>query len=472
MNLERSTIASFVSRAGSALLVFLGFAVFSKVLGGGPFGTFVLFLAVVNVVSLVADLGLQGAVEKRISEGHGDDVLASTLLLKSVFLTGVAAALFGAGDLVNRYVGAPVTAWIFAVLVTEQFARVFLRVLKGEMRVSEGEIVLFGQKVTFVGVGTWLSLTGGGVSELVLSYWLGWLFVLVWAGYRCDTTPGRPRRESIHSLYQYSKYNAVSSVISRRVYGWVDVLVVGAFLTQTHVAAYEMSWRVAGVVMLLPRSIGVTIFPRISDWHARGQVENVEELLPSAFFGAVVFVVPAIGGVWLLAPELLSLLFRPEFAIAAPALVVLTVGKLPEAVNIVVGRTLLGVDWPRATVLPALVLVGANLGLNLVLVPPFGLVGAAVATSLSITLSLLASLRPLRKRIDIVFPTRGVLYAATATLLMTGAVHAFDQAISVDGLLELGSAVAVAVATYVGSMLVNREVRISVADFLATLAGR
>jgi len=70
-------------------------------------------------------------------------------------------------------------------------------------------------------------------------------------------------------------------------------------------------------------------------------------------------------------------------SIAHVPLLILTVGKVPEVVNIVLSRVLLGVDRPDLAARAVVALLVVNLTLNPLLIPVFGLSGAAAATTLS-----------------------------------------------------------------------------------------
>jgi O-antigen/teichoic acid export membrane protein len=375
MELRRTTSVVFLAKTGTAVSTFLGFVVFARTLGGDSFGSFILFLTVLNLVGGVSDLGLDDAVEKRISEGAEGNVLASTLAIKATALAAISTLLVAGRPHLQAFVGADLAGWLIVALVTQQVGLVFNRSLKGEMRVAEAESALFVGKFAFVTSGVAALQYVTRIETLVASFWFGWFVVLVWGVARKRTPLGRVDRSSVGSLYAYAKFNFVASVLGRRMYSWVDVFVLGLFLSNAAVGAYELAWRLAGVVMLLSRSIGTAIFPQISRWDASGSGEKIQELLPQALFSSLFLVIPAVGGVFVLSEPLMRIVFSPEYLVAAGALVVLSLGKTPEAMNVITGRALLGLDRPRDTAVAGGVLIVSNVLLNFALVPTFARVG-------------------------------------------------------------------------------------------------
>lgn len=455
MDLRRATTISFFSQFGSAFIIFLIFTLAARQLGGESFGTFVLFLAILNTVGVFVDFGIDGAVEKRISEGNGSNVLTSALIVKLGLIVIVSVFLLVFRRTLNAYIGTDLTIWIIIVLFTQQFARVFVKSLNGELRVGEAEFVLFMGKAMFAILGLIAIQVHSEVNSLIVSYWVGWIVVLAWAGIRQRTPLGTVRHDMLLSIYEYAKYNFIASVLSNRIYSWIDVLIIGIFLSSSAVAAYELAWRVAGVIMLLPRAIGIAIFPQFSDWAASGSLEKVENSLPTAFFGALFLVIPAIGGVYVLSEQLMNIIFGPEFVIASGALVVLTIGKIPEALNGISGRAISGLDKPRYSAIAGTVLVIINVVLNVILIsylarigPKFGLIGAAIATVTSLLLTLFVSLYFLSRFISIRFPVSEIGISCLATVIMTITVYFVTTIVDIKNIFTLVAVISLGVGVY------------------------
>lgn len=471
MNVPRTVLVVFLSRVGSSAVGFLGLVAFVRELGPATFGVFVLFQGLVALFSIVVDFGINDAVEKRLSEGTTANVLSTALLAKVGLTLLVGACVYPFLGVINGYLGGDIARFIVPALFVQQAARVCSNGLRGELRVQEAVLLEVLNRVVYVGVGLTLAFLGYGVISLVVGYFAGWGIQGLAAFRRLSWSPGRPTREAASVLFGFSKYNFVSSVLSGSAYNWIDTLVIGLFLTQTAVTAYEAAWLLADTVMILSRAIGNTIFPQVSDWDANGARLSIESVIPDALTGSVLLVIPATVGAVLLGEEVLGLVFGSELVVAAAALSVLMAGKLGEAVNAVVGRVLLGVDRPDLTARSAVVFMATNVALNFLLVEPFGLVGAAVATSLAFFVNVGLNTVFLSRFMRIRVPAREVSYCLGAAALMGVVVWVLERAIGVSSLPELLFLVALGAAVYFAPLGWSSLMRAHLAETVDEITG-
>ena len=385
MNVIRTAVRVFSARAASAAVVFIGFALFARSLGATVFGVFVLFHALLSLIGVGVDLGVGHATEKRLSEEgshvHSGSLLTTAFGIKLCLFAVVSVLVLVFASPLNEYLGRPLAPLLVPVLACQQLGWLLTDALRGELKVDRAEYLEFGQQIVFVIAGFGLIAAGYGVLGPIYGFAIGWGAASLSAFFLLSTRPTRPSIEAAISLLKFSMYDSIASVLRSSLYSWVDVIIIGLFLTQRHVAAYEMAWRVAAAIGIFSYSIALTLFPRVSDLSSRETLENVETLIPDAMVGSLLFVVPAIVGGWLVGYPMLDLLFGSKYTIASTALIVLLVGKIPEAVNHVYRPVLLGLNRPDLAARSTLLFLILNVGLNVLLIPRYNLVGAAVATS-------------------------------------------------------------------------------------------
>lgn len=159
----------------------------------------------------------------------------------------------------------------------------------------------------------------------------------------------------------------------------IALFFVNGFLGNTEVGYYVMALTLAEVLWILPDSVGVVLFPKISastpEDAAKITARTSRYVLLLGVAGALV--------VAALAKPTVTVLYGGEFAPAVTPLLILLPGIVAFSLHKVIwrylmgrGRTLLS-TYSRAS---ALVI---TVGLSLILIPRFGAEGAALATSLS-----------------------------------------------------------------------------------------
>lgn len=459
MNLLRTVLRVLASRILAVGIGVVGLVLFIRVLGAAQFGVFVLFQALVRSLSVVTDLGVHGAIEKRISEDVEESILGTGLLVMAGLLVPVSLVIFALRDPIDGYLGAELTTFLIVALVVEQFGTVFKRTLAGELKVGLAETAGLARQFGFYVLAVSLVLLGFGVEGLVVSMIVSWIGFSGWALSTISTPIRPPSMAGARSIVGYSKYNFVASVVGTRAYGWLDTVLIGLFLSPTAVTAYEIVWRVSKMIMLLSQSIARSLFPQISSWDAEGELAAIEQVIPTAITGGLLLVVPAIVGAALLGEEILRLVFGPAVTIATVPLVILMVGKVPEAVNNVLSRVLLGVNRPDLTARAAAVFVGLNLVLNLLLIPAFGLSGAAVATTVSFTINAVLVAYYLSRFVTIRVDYRTAGTSVLATLVMGALLVSALRIVSVDSLPTLVAMVVAGAVLYFAALLLSPSVR-------------
>ena len=453
MNIAGASAKLFTSSVFNTAVGFLGVTFFARELGAAQLGVFFLFEAVLGLLAVVADFGLRGAVEKRISEGRpGGEILGTALAIKAVPIAGAAVVLVLASGLVNGYVGADIAGYLFVGLVLRELAETQQTVLSGEERVGETAAPEVARQVVWVGVGIVLVLKGYGVVGLIYGLLLGWTVMFLWSRHRSEIPIGRPTLRSGRSLFEFSKYHVVSKV-QGYAYSWIDVVIIGIFLTQTEVGAYEVAWRVTEATVLLSNAVALAVFPRISRWHAKGRTDQIGDLISNSIVPTLVLVIPAFGGVLLLSADILEFVFGPEYVLASLVLVILSGEKVLQALYRLFHRGIHGIDRPDLAARTVVLVLLTNVILNLLFVRRYGIEGIAVATTVSFVLGTFLHGRDLLRSVPLRFPGREVGWCVLATVLMMAGVEVIGTRFPVDSLVSLLLLAAFGVLLY-GSLLV------------------
>lgn len=448
MDLSRSALKVFLAKGGNAIVFFAGITVFARELGASQIGIFFLFQTVLGLTSIVADVGVRGALEKRLSEGQQPNTMLATAIgLKLVTVSGAATLILVARPYLNQYLGGEFAAYLVIALVIQEFADLFIQAVRGELRVGETAIIEFAREVVWVVSGLVLVSAGYGVVGLVYGLILGSTTAACWAFLKLETNVGRPAEVSAWSLYDYAKYYFLSSV-SGQVYQWMDVAIIGLFLTYADVGAYEVAWQVTLLVLLVSKTLSITLFPQMSQWSAEAAVSRIEAVVPHALGVALFLSIPAFVGVFVLNYEVLRVVFGSEYTIAAGVLVVLMAEKVFQSANDVLGSTLRGIDRVDLVARAVVVTIAINLVLNVVLVLTVGLLGAAIATTTAAIVQTLLNGRYLSQNITLRVPYRLIAWSIVSATGMGLIVSWTRATLPLEGFALLTACIGVGVASY------------------------
>lgn len=472
MNVARSTVKLFGGLAFGSVVSFVGVALFAQTLGASVLGSFFLFQAVLAFAKLFSDLGTGAAASKRISEGGEQGrVLTTVFLLRTALLVPPLLAFVLFRGYIDAYLGASLAHLLVPALLAESYAGLFVDVLEGEKRVGETAVLNVTRQFVWVGLGlAFVALGATTAQALVVSLVVSRVLVLAWALKKRDTPFRAPSLERARSLLQFSKYSAISYV-SFSLYDWIDVAIIGLFLTTFEVGYYEISWKVAVVVVLFTHATGRSIFPVISDLSERGRADEVRRVLGDAITPSLFFVIPAVFGTALFAEEILALFFGIDEPRAALVLVVLVAGMVPRAFHDVFERALLAVDRPAAVAQMATFGMVLNVGLNLVLIYTVGAIGAAVATVTAYAAVGVIAYRYLDGIVGIDVPMRELRWCLVSSLSMAAVLLVVEQVVAIRSALELAVVILFAGVLYVGIASANDTVRETIRYFALSALG-
>lgn len=232
-------------------------------------------------------------------------------------------------------------------------------------------------------------LAGFGAPGALLGYVAGFLVATVGGAivfYRRLYRP-LPSVEGLHPglrkrILRYGVPLTVTSganVLDKRV----DAILVGVIVGPVAVGFYTLAKQIADFAIVPAQSIDTTIAPRLGERKASDELESAGRIYGTALKYVLLLYVPAGVGLAVVARPTVKYVFGADYLGAAPVLQVFAVFLVINAVNYITTNSLdyLGRGRDRAIVNGGTSL--ANFGLNLLLLPVIGVVGAAVATVLT-----------------------------------------------------------------------------------------
>lgn len=465
MNLARASVKTFLAKVVTSLASFVATVVFSRVLGADPLGVYYPFVALLGILSLPTNFGLSRAVTKRISEGkERSQYFGAGILMRFLLLVLFSVPVYLSQDLIANYLGANVAGILLIALWFRVGSGFSMAILNGELRVGETALIRVIQPLTWLTVGYALLSVGYGIEGIIYSHILGTVVMFATATWKISIYPAVPQRSHIRSLFDFSKYTFVNS-IGGLIYSWMDVLIITTFVslelgvTRAEIGAYENAWRVSLLVTFVSRSITQVLFPQISKWHTENKKDKIEKVLAEAFVPALVVVTPALVGVVLLSDEILTYLFGSEFAVAAPALIILVGLRFFEVIDGVYGRVLDAFDRPDLTMIATIFAVTTNLILNITLVYALGITGAAIGTAAAVLVGTVINVYYMRNFITINIPVNKLAWSVVSSVIMGIALRLILIEFGVHSLIDLLLSVSMGAVLYVVVLLLYKPVR-------------
>jgi O-antigen/teichoic acid export membrane protein len=472
---------------GFVLSGVLGFAltlVVARGLGEGGAGVFFSAVAVYTILTNISELGADTGIVRFISRfrelGYIHDIRRTvTAALLPVIVAGLAAGAF-------MYMAAP---WLAEVFVGDRqaVATQFLRLIAIYLPLTTvGTVMLaatrgFDTMVPFVSIESIgkpllkpLLIVGfaalGGLTTREVAF--GWgipeglgfvaavvaIVLLLRRAERTADPTERPRTvtDLAGEFWRFSAPRGVAAAFQVSVL-WFDVLLLGLYRPSADVGVYATVSRIVTVGTFALQAIRLAIAPQISKLLAREDRRGAQDVYQTATWWLMGVSWPLFLTLGVFAPLVLSV-FGPGFVRGQDALVILSMAML---VNIGTGNVtvvlLMGgkSSWNLANTAVSLSL---NVGLNLLLIPRFGMVGAAIAWSVSIIVDNVMALSEVRYFLGMRPFGPGYLVIAGLAAGCFGGIGLVVRSLLGDDWLAFGVFVLVAVPVYLASLFRFRNV--------------
>jgi O-antigen/teichoic acid export membrane protein len=162
-----------------------------------------------------------------------------------------------------------------------------------------------------------------------------------------------------------------------------DVFLVKGLLDSTAVGYYTVATNVAEMLWFLPDSVNVVLLPRVSQMRS----EQAARFTP--LVGRTVLLITAVMGFvfFLFASPIVTLLYSADFLPAVSPLRIMLIGVVTFSLYKVLSSDLIGRGKALLATIPVAVSLIVAIGLNLVLIPRWGIQGTAWAATTSYLLT-------------------------------------------------------------------------------------
>lgn len=410
--------------------------IIARVAGANGFGVFSVALAVLGFSQIIALLGLRGGINRYVAFYRGQDdeerargtfrIAAAVVVVLSLLVSGavVVGHKFLAALLLDPGTQPRILLLIAFVIPLEALSSVMMATLRGLKRIDyqvaaqnilQGLLKIAGFLIFYwMGIDTLVSLVFGYATAMLGTLLVGMYFVECreFSVLRGEATY-EPRE-----LLAFSIPLMFTGVLNL-VVDWTDILMLGYFGVNADVGIYNIALQVAMVMQIGYTAFSAITGPILSELVGKEELGELESVLKISNKWVLVLTVPMVAFVFPFASDVVRL-FGTEFREGAPVIILIGSAMLFKTTFSLSSSVIQSLGHSNVLLANHVVAGILNFVLNIVLIPKYGITGAAVATSLAIGLDgilpavelyIWKQISPLRA--DFIEP---ILAAATSTV--------------------------------------------------------
>jgi O-antigen/teichoic acid export membrane protein len=384
-NIARNTGATVVIRGGTGVARIFLLLLIAKRFGPEDFGRLSLVLAVVEMLRVLADFGLDIVTIRRYSANKrlSERLLGNVLSVKLITATlGYGASVLVYWLLYHDALGVRVAFIVGASLYTSLLLNAFVSYFQAKLSMSS--II----SSSLASAGSYVSLTLFGLYR----HWPFLSFAVI-----------IPASELINLLITSSIYGRSARVrllFTRRIvlsllresvpvavggiavvfYVRLDNLLIGLFLNEGSVGVYSAAYRLTEPFMLIFSSLSLSVYASLSRYGKRDPSQTAGRNMARILTTVVVLSSASALVLALFAGRILTLL-SPQYGGAVMALRILSLAIVFKAVNAQLTAMINSRGKFSVITRIAIVNLAVNITLNLLMIPEYGIIGSAIAVT-------------------------------------------------------------------------------------------
>lgn len=372
------------------LLVFLASFLLSKY----EFGIFNIFLSIYFFSRLFSENSLNLPFIKFASDGENEPALVNfqLILLKVFYVLAVSLVLLVFADRIVEYSGLERERLLFLLPFTLLALTFYMFV--GQVLISQIKMrALFFYELlnllVFVLVMGIAYFVAGTVTteKLVVIFSAALAGSAAGGGFvfrRYIRILPRIDTKLLWDIVHYSKFTVLSG-ISSLVILRADVLMLGYFLTPREVGVYGMALFVNEAVNIVFDSVLRVCLPKASALSGDSDAGKIQTLFRQSVKNIYIGIVPVVTVIAVAAPTVINLIYKGKYDDSIALVYIFLASSAIKPVGYVAGVILGATGNIRIDNRNCWISALLNIGCNYLLIPKFGVTGAAIASILSFT---------------------------------------------------------------------------------------
>lgn len=375
----------FAGEASGRLLK-MGLIVYAaRTLGAGGWGTFSYAISIGSLLMIFSDIGIDSLITREISQKKGNHqmFISAIFLLKSIILAvSIILVIF-----VSPYISnLPEVKSLFLIIAVIFFFDAIRNIGFAVNRVLEKMEKEMITKVIMnfivLGLGIILININPSPVSLAIAYAVGSISgaILIIAIVRKDIlkyitkTNTEMLKLVLETTLPFAVVVLVGSIMSN-----TDIFMLGIWKGPEDIGFYSVAQRFFQFIIIIPSMIATATLPMMSRLADKDD-EKFKIVLEKILSVFMIIGIPIAFGGLILANQIVPLVFGQEYIKAIPVLQIFMIMLLASFPLILLINSIFVYNKQKKLVLANIFGVLANVFLNFLLIPKFGITGAAIAT--------------------------------------------------------------------------------------------
>jgi len=409
----------------------------TRYIGPSSYGTVAFAIGFVSLFLVLENMGYHHSHVKKISEGKDLGICNGTFLLSKIGLTVllatvVLASIFLWKNVLGRGFETPeheIAIYIMlGYYIIRSLSYFFQVTFRAKREIAKKQIPLFLETLVRVVATIYVAMAGYGALALAFTYIVGDVALFLSGLYLFKGNPIKKPSKQYFKEYTHFALPLILVVISATIINNIDKVFIQLFWSASDVGYYFAGFKLSHFINMFTVALITLLFPTYSKLHANKNIKRIVKLTYQSERHISLIVFPMVFGIAILA-EPATFILLSGWTPSIPILQILPFYALLAGLEAPYQSQFLGTNRPKLTRNRVLIMVIANIILNLILVPEdiqslglklmgLGARGAAIATVISFGIGLFYSRYYAWKITGVKGNWRVLLHAIAASIMV------------------------------------------------------
>lgn len=414
----------------------------SRMLGPEGYGLYGLTLPFQGIFQILSAGGLPPAISKYVAEYNSQNKKALTrqviytatkfMVLMAILLSIV--LLFSSDFIANNIFHKPLVVWpLRAVSIITPFSVIvgamrgaFQGVYKNEYTVynrmaEQISTIVFACVFVYCGLYAMGAVLGSAFGFIVSAVTAVYLYKkFISPMFYSEDSLDLSFKEELKLLWMLIKFAvpvAITALSEMAIYD-VGTLIIGILMLSTDVGYYNAADPISRIPLVISLSVSTVLLPATSEAYALKNHKLLQEYVVDCLRYSILTVLPLCVLISLFSTPVLVILFGHVYVPSSGVLSVLVIGMSFYSIFMISSSILQGTGNPRLPMYILLVGTVVNILLNYVLVYYMGIIGAALATSLTTCILMIVIMYFVIRYTKISIPWKNILMIVLSNIIL------------------------------------------------------
>ncbi|MBN1325911.1 flippase [Candidatus Falkowbacteria bacterium] len=367
------------------IFAFIYFTLIARWLGATDIGVYTFAISLTTLMAIFIDFGLSNVLIREAAKykDKANDYLNNIISLKLLFSVITYILVVIIINLLNKSHISLIMVYLAGIaMVFDSFTLSFWAIFRAyqNLKYEAISIVINQILISIVGIiGLLLkfplyiliiALVCGSLfsflySLILLKTKLKFIFKLDW------------NKQVIKFLFYIAVPFALAGIFAR-VYSYIDQILLSVLIGDKYLGWYEIGYKITFALQFVPAAFAAAVYPAMSHSFVNDK-ERLKIIFEKSIFLLLIFSVPAAAGIALLSDQIILLLYTSEFQPSILAMQIIIFSIIAMFLNYPIGSLLNSCDKQIVNTINVGIAMLLNIILNIILIPLYQHIGAAIA---------------------------------------------------------------------------------------------